>query len=93
MTWFSFKKKQPVIGLTLSGGGMRGVAHIAILKALEEFGLRPQILSGTSAGAIIGAFYSAGYTPDKMRTIVEQATFFPVPHSGWAPPVFSTQAF
>ncbi|AHF14562.1 patatin-like phospholipase family protein [Niabella soli] len=76
MTWFSFKKKQPVIGLTLSGGGMRGVAHIAILKALEEFGLRPQILSGTSAGAIIGAFYSAGYTPDKMRTIVEQATFF-----------------
>ncbi|HEX7757620.1 MAG TPA: patatin-like phospholipase family protein [Niabella sp.] len=76
MSWFSFKKKQPVIGLTLSGGGMRGVAHISIIKALETVGLKPQVLSGTSAGAIIGAFYAAGYSPDKMREIVERTTFF-----------------
>lgn len=76
MKLFSFTKKEPVIGLTLSGGGMRGVAHIGVLKALDEFGIKAQIISGTSAGAIIGAFYSAGYPPDQMRDIVFNTTFF-----------------
>lgn len=76
MGLFSFKKKKPVIGLTLSGGGMRGIAHIAVLKALEEYNLKPQIISGTSAGSIIGAFYSLGKTPDEMIEIVKQTTFF-----------------
>jgi NTE family protein len=39
---------------------MRGIAHIAVLKALEEYNLKPHIISGTSAGSIIGAFYSFG---------------------------------
>lgn len=73
---FSFKKKKPIIGLTLSGGGMRGIAHIAVLKALEEYDLKPQIISGTSAGSIIAAFYSLGKTPDEMMEIVRQTTFF-----------------
>ncbi|SFT84585.1 NTE family protein [Chryseobacterium formosense] len=73
---FSFKKKKPVIGLTLSGGGMRGIAHIAVLKALEEYDLKPDIISGTSAGSIIGAFYSFGKTPDEMMDIVKNTTFF-----------------
>ncbi|RKT00872.1 patatin-like phospholipase family protein [Chryseobacterium defluvii] len=76
MGLFSFKKKKPVIGLTLSGGGMRGIAHIAVLKALEEYNLKPHIISGTSAGSIIGAFYSLGKTPDEMIEIVKQTTFF-----------------
>ncbi|UOU99723.1 patatin-like phospholipase family protein [Chryseobacterium daecheongense] len=76
MGLFSFKKKKPVIGLTLSGGGMRGIAHIAVLKALEEYHLKPHIISGTSAGSIIGAFYSLGKTPDEMIEIVKQTTFF-----------------
>lgn len=76
MGLFSFKKKKPIIGLTLSGGGMRGIAHIAVLKALEEYGLKPDIISGTSAGSIIGAFYSYGKTPDEMMEIVKQTTFF-----------------
>lgn len=76
MGLFSFKKKKPVIGLTLSGGGMRGIAHIAVLKALEEYGLKPDIISGTSAGSIVGAFYSLGKTPDEMMEIVKQTTFF-----------------
>ncbi|AYZ34207.1 patatin [Chryseobacterium indologenes] len=77
MGLFSFKKKQPkVIGLTLSGGGMRGIAHIAVLKALEEYNLKPQIISGTSAGSIIGAFYSFGKTPDEMMEIVKETSFF-----------------
>ncbi|MBB4807628.1 NTE family protein [Chryseobacterium defluvii] len=76
MGLFSFKKKKPVIGLTLSGGGMRGIAHIAVLKALEEYDLKPHIISGTSAGSIIAAFYSFGKTPDEMMEIVKQTTFF-----------------
>ena len=76
MNLFSFKKKKPVIGLTLSGGGMRGIAHIAVLKALEEYHLKPDIISGTSAGSIVGAFYSLGKTPDEMMDIVRQTTFF-----------------
>ncbi|WBV54801.1 patatin-like phospholipase family protein [Chryseobacterium sp. Chry.R1] len=76
MSLFSFNKKKPVIGLTLSGGGMRGIAHIAVLKALEEFNLKPDIISGTSAGSIVGAFYSFGKTPDEMMEIVKSTTFF-----------------
>lgn len=76
MNLFEFKKKKPIIGLTLSGGGMRGIAHIAVLKALEEYDLKPQIISGTSAGSIVAAFYSLGKTPDEMMTIVKETTFF-----------------
>jgi NTE family protein len=76
MGLFTLPQKKPVIGLTLSGGGMRGIAHIAVLKALEEFDLKPQIISGTSAGSIIAAFYSFGKTPDEMMEIVKQTTFF-----------------
>lgn len=71
MGLFSFKKKKPIIGLTLSGGGMRGIAHIAVLKALEEYDLKPDIISGTSAGSIVAAFYSFGKYPDEMMEIVE----------------------
>ena len=49
------------IGLVLSGGGMRGVAHIGVIKALEEHGIVPTHVSGTSAGAIVGALYAYGY--------------------------------
>lgn len=76
MNLFNFKKKKPVIGLTLSGGGMRGIAHIAVLKALEEYNLKPDIISGTSAGSIVAAFYSLGKTPDEMMDIVRETTFF-----------------
>lgn len=76
MGLFSFSKKKPIIGLTLSGGGMRGIAHIAVLKALEEYNLVPDIISGTSAGSIVAAFYSFGKTPDEMMEIVRQTTFF-----------------
>ena len=44
------------IGLVLSGGGMRGAAHIGVIKALEELGISPTHISGSSAGAIVGAF-------------------------------------
>ena len=48
------------IGLALGGGGARGLCHIAFLKALDEMGLKPSVIAGTSIGAIVGAFYAAG---------------------------------
>ena len=49
------------LGLVLSGGGMRGAAHIGAIKALEEHNLYPTHIAGTSAGAIVGALYAYGY--------------------------------
>ncbi len=54
------------IGLALGGGGVRGVAHIAYLKALDELGLKPSVISGTSSGAIAGALYAGGMMPDEI---------------------------
>lgn len=76
MSFQFWKNKQPTIGLTLSGGGMRGIAHIAILKALEAYGLRPAVISGSSAGAVVGAFYAAGVQPDDMIDLVIKRNFF-----------------
>jgi len=53
-------------GIVLSGGGARGFAHIGVLKALNEAGIFPDIISGVSAGAIVGAFYADGFTPDEI---------------------------
>lgn len=54
------------IGLVLSGGGIKGVAHIGVIKALEENGIYPSHISGTSAGAIVGALYAYGYSPEAI---------------------------
>lgn len=54
------------LGIVLSGGGSRGLVHIGVLKALEENGIVPEAISGTSAGAIVGALYSAGYPAAAM---------------------------
>ena len=58
------------IGLVLSGGGAKGIAHVGILKAMEEEGLRPDYISGTSMGSIIGGLYAMGYSADQLDTIV-----------------------
>lgn len=66
MFWFGKKKenKRPYhIGLALGGGGARGFAHIGVLRAMEERGIKPDIISGTSAGSIIASLYADGYTP------------------------------
>ena len=51
------------VGLVLSGGGAKGLAHIGALKVIEEAGVRIDYVGGTSMGAIIGSLYAAGYTP------------------------------
>ena len=67
---------QQKIGIVLSGGGARGIAHLGVLKALEEFGVKPSVISGTSAGAIAGAFYASGYALPEIKSIVENGDFF-----------------
>ena len=59
------------IGLVLSGGGARGIAHIGVLQAMEEAGIRPDVISGASAGAIAGAYYASGHQPARMLEIVK----------------------
>ena len=49
-------------GLALGGGGARGLAHISVLEAIDDLGLRPAVIAGTSIGALIGAAYAAGMT-------------------------------
>lgn len=60
-------RKQPTIGVALGGGGARGLAHIVMLEAFDELGLRPKIIAGTSIGAIMGAAYASGITAAAMR--------------------------
>lgn len=57
------------VGFVLSGGAVRGLAHIGVLKAFQEYGIRPVCISGVSAGSIVGLFYSAGYSPQEMEEI------------------------
>jgi NTE family protein len=55
------------IGLALGGGGVRGLAHIPILETLDDFGIKPSIIAGTSIGAIIGALYASGMSGREIR--------------------------
>lgn len=66
------------IGLALSGGGARGIAHIGVIKALEENGIFPDAVSGASAGAIIGALYASGRTPEEMMDFVKDVTLLKI---------------
>lgn len=67
------ESERPKIGLALSGGGARGGAHIGVLKKLEELNVPIDYIAGTSMGAIVGALYAAGYTPDEIETMVRDA--------------------
>ena len=62
-------------GLVLSGGGARGLAHIGVLKVLEENGLHPDFIVGASMGAIIGGIYASGKTVDEMENFVNNFVF------------------
>lgn len=63
-------------GLVLSGGGARGFAHLGVLQALNEAGIFPDVISGTSAGAIIGVLYADGYSPKEILTLMNRASRF-----------------
>ncbi len=63
------------VGLVLSGGGAKGIAHIGVIKALEKHGIPIDYVAGTSMGAIVGGLYAAGYTPEKMMELLESKGF------------------
>ncbi len=64
-------QERPKIGLVLSGGGAKGLAHIGVLKVLEEAGIRPDYIAGTSMGGIVGGLYAIGYSVDSLEKIAK----------------------
>jgi NTE family protein len=66
MNKVSINEEKYRIGLVLSGGGARGFAHLGVIQALNETGIFPEIISGTSAGALVGVLYADGYTPQEI---------------------------
>ena len=63
------QEAQPKVGLVLSGGAARGLAHIGVLKALEEQGVRIDAIAGTSMGAVIGGLYASGYSIAELEQV------------------------
>ncbi len=65
------KRESARIGIALGGGGARGLAHVLMLEALDELGIRPVHIAGTSIGAILGALYSSGHSAREIKQLVE----------------------
>ena len=63
-------------GLALSGGGSKGIAQAGVLKFLEEQKIKPKVISGSSAGAVIAALYSFGKTPEEILEFFKSIYFF-----------------
>lgn len=70
--------KKVSLGLALGGGAMRGIAHVGILKALEDHDLKPDLLTGTSMGAFVAGLYAFGKTPEEIRDMVKELDLFDV---------------
>ena len=63
------------VGLVLSGGGAKGLAHIGALKVIEASGVQIDYIAGTSMGAIVGALYASGYRAEELDSIFRQINF------------------
>ena len=68
------------LGLVLSGGGARGFAHLGVAKAMYEKGIKPDIISGVSAGSIAGAFLASGMDPDDIFELLKEQDFMKISH-------------
>jgi NTE family protein len=81
------QKKPPRLGLALGGGAARGFAHVGVIQVLEEAGIRPDLVVGTSAGSLVAAFYASGKNGVQLQQMAEtmdEATF-----TDWTLPIFS----
>ena len=72
---FSQEKERVKVGLVLSGGGAKGLAHIGVLKAIEEAGVKIDYIGGTSMGAIVGGLYASGYNAAQIDSIFKVSDF------------------
>jgi NTE family protein len=70
-----FAQQRQRVGVVLSGGGASGVAHVGVLKALEEYQIPIDYIVGTSAGALVGAMYASGYSPAEIEAYVLSESF------------------
>ena len=65
-----FTGDRPKIGLVLSGGGAKGIAHVGFLRVMEEAGIRPDYIAGTSMGSLVGALYAIGFSVDSIESMI-----------------------
>ncbi|WP_395668438.1 patatin-like phospholipase family protein [Rhodoferax sp.] len=80
-------KVPPRIGLALGGGAARGFAHVGVIQVLEEAGIKPVVVSGTSAGSLVAALYASGKSGGQLQQVaeaMEEATF-----ADWTLPIFN----
>jgi NTE family protein len=80
-------KRLPRLGLALGGGAARGFAHVGVIQVLEEAGIRPDLVTGTSAGSLVAALHASGRNGSQLQRIAEtmdEATF-----ADWTLPLFS----
>lgn len=80
-------KPQPRVGLALGGGAARGFAHVGVIQVLEEAGIRPALVVGTSAGSLVAALYASGRNGQQLQAVavsMEEAAF-----ADWTLPIFS----
>ena len=66
------EKKRPKVGLVLAGGGAKGLAEVGVIKVLEEAGIRPDYITGTSIGSIVGGLYASGYSVDDLYELARE---------------------
>ena len=63
------KVREPIVALVLGGGGVKGFAHVGVIKVLESHGIKPNIVVGTSAGSFVGALYASGMSAFKLQSV------------------------
>lgn len=66
--------ERPTVALVLGGGGAKGFAHVGVIKALEEQGITPTLIVGTSVGSLVGSLYASGYTPTQLEQLALTTT-------------------
>jgi NTE family protein len=69
------QEKTPKVGLVLSGGGAKGLAHIGVLKVMDSLGVKVDYIAGTSMGAIVGALYASGYSGKQLDSLFQEINF------------------
>lgn len=69
-------KKKYQLGVAFSGGGAKAAAHCGALQAMKEYGIQPEVVSGTSAGALVAVLYASGFTPKQMVETFQGLNFF-----------------